>query len=89
MRIMEVKMSGSIEERVKEIVTSHVDFAVDINSIDKNSYLDVIGVNSINFIRTVLQLEEEYSIQFDIDKLDFGTFETFGNLIKYVEELVS
>ena len=82
-------MNTDIEQRVKEIVTSHVDVAVDINSINNDCFLDLIGVNSINFIRAVLQLEDEYSIQFDIEKLDFWAFENFGNLVSYVEKLAS
>ncbi|MEK3875976.1 acyl carrier protein [Paenibacillus sp. FSL M7-0420] len=79
----------SIEQKVREIITSHVDVSVDIDKVHSNCYLNTIGVNSINFIRSVLDLETEYSIEFDIDMLGFDSFETFGNLVKYVERKVS
>ncbi|MEK4477160.1 acyl carrier protein [Paenibacillus sp. FSL R7-0048] len=80
---------NSVEQRVREIITSHVDVSVDMDKVKNNSYLDTIGVNSINFIRSVLDLESEYTIEFDIDMLGFDSFETFGNLVKYVEQKIS
>jgi acyl carrier protein len=78
----------SVEERVKEIITSHVDVSVDMDKVEDACYLDTIGVNSINFIRSVLELESEYGIEFDVDKLGFDSFETFGNLIRYIEQKI-
>ena len=79
-------MTQLLERRVKEILSSHVDVAVDIERIDENTFLDTIGVNSINFIRTVLDIEGEFNFQFDIDHLGYENFGTVKNLISYVQQ---
>lgn len=79
-------MTQLLERRVKEILTSHVDIAVDIDHIDVNSFLDTIGVNSINFIRSVLDIEGEFDFQFDIDLLGYESFGTVKELISYVKQ---
>lgn len=78
-----------IADYVKRTVSSHVDIALDIGRLKNEDFLDVIGVNSINFIRIVLDLEAAYDIEFDIDMLGFEAHVNLGGLIRYVETQVN
>lgn len=55
----------SIDNSLKQIIAKHID----IDKISNDHYLDQIGVNSINFIRMIIEIEQEYNIEFDIDML--------------------
>lgn len=78
-----------IANYVKRTVSSHVDIALDIDQLKDEDLLDVIGVNSINFIRIVLDLEAAYDFEFDIDMLGFESYANLGGLIRYVETEVN
>lgn len=78
----------SIDNRIKQVIAKHIDIAMDIDKINQDTFLDEIGVNSINFIRMIIEIEEEYEIQFDIDMLGLESYEKVGNFIAYVEKLV-
>ncbi|EFM11971.1 conserved hypothetical protein [Paenibacillus curdlanolyticus YK9] len=82
-------MAELLERRVKEILSSHVDIAVDIDRLEEDAQLDSIGVNSINFIRTVLDIEGEFAFQFDIDFLGYESFGTVSALVSYVRQNAS
>lgn len=78
----------SIDNSLKQIIAKHIDIALDIDKISNDHYLDQIGVNSINFIRMIIEIEQEYNIEFDIDMLAIESFEKVGHFISYVEKLV-
>jgi acyl carrier protein len=78
----------SIDNSIKLVIIKHIDIALNIDKISSDQYLADIGVNSINFIRMIIEIEQEYDIQFDIDKLGIESFEQVGNFIAYVDKLV-
>lgn len=78
----------NIADNVKQVISKHVDIVVDIDKMKDEVRLDEIGVNSINFIRMIIELETQYDIQFDIDMLGVNNFEIVGNLVHYVVKLV-
>lgn len=73
---------------VLELVSSHVDIAFDINQVKDDDTLEQLGVNSINFIRVIIELEMTYNVQFDVDYLGTEVFENIGKFVEYVEKLV-
>lgn len=78
----------SIDDSIKRIITKHIDIALEIEEIGNDHYLDQIGVNSINFIRMIIEIEQEYEVEFDIEMLGIESFEKVGNFIAYAEKLV-
>lgn len=78
-----------VENIIKNILASHVDVALDPNKIQDSDFLDVLGINSINFIRIVIELEEMYDCEFDVDMLGFDVYSNFGDFVKYVKKIVS
>lgn len=78
-----------IENKIKDIVSLHVDVALDTHKIQDNDFLDVLGINSINFMRIVIEIEEMYGCEFDVDMLGFDVYSNFGDFVKYVKKIVS
>ena len=77
-----------IENEIRKIVCSHVDVVLDPDKIQNNGTFDLLGINSINFIRVIIELEEKYSCEFDIDMLSFDAYPNFGEFVKYVKSIV-
>lgn len=78
----------SVVEHVKQVISKHVDIVVEIDIMQDDVRLDEIGVNSINFIRMIIELEDYYDILFDMDMLGISEFEIVGNFVNYVVQLV-
>lgn len=76
---------SEVYDMVLDIILSHVDVPVYRDEINDDTFLDMIGVNSINFIRSVLDIEETLNFEFEPEYLGFDVFEKVGSLIKYVE----
>lgn len=81
-------VSMNMIDHVKQVIGKHVDIVVDIEKMSDEVRLDEVGVNSINFIRMIIELETYYDIQFDVDMLGVNNFEIIGNFVNYVTKLV-
>ena len=75
------------DRRIIEIIAGHVDIALNVNDIKSGDFLDNIGINSINFIRIVIEIENEFGISFDVDYLGFEVYENIQALLDYVSSL--
>lgn len=54
-----------------------------MNNLDIS--LKEVGINSLNFIKIVVELEKEFEFEFDDEKLAYKSFNTINDLIDYVE----
>lgn len=77
-----------LENNIKNIVSSHIDIAIEPSKMQNSDGLDYLGINSINFMRIVIELEEMYNFEFDIEMLDFEVYANLGKLIDYVKKLI-
>lgn len=77
-----------VYDKVLDIILSHVDVPVYRDEINDDTFLDMIGINSINFIRSVLDIEQLFNFEFEPEYLGFEIFENVGNLINYVESKI-
>lgn len=76
-----------MDMQIKSIISKHVDIALKIEDIHHDTTLDMIGVNSINFIRIVIEIEQLFGITFDVDYLGYEMFENVQRLVDYVDLL--
>jgi len=76
-----------MEQRIKEIISGHVDIAINIDAIKNGDPLEILGVNSINFIRIVIDIESEFGISFDVDYLGYDTYNDISSLVDYAKSL--
>ncbi len=77
-----------LRKKILEMISGHVDIAFDISQVKDDDSLEQLGVNSINFIRVIIELEMTYNIQFDVDYLGTEVFENIGVFVEYVNDLV-
>ncbi|MFF2908932.1 acyl carrier protein [Paenibacillus sp. NPDC057934] len=57
-------------------------------AIQINDKLSDIGINSLSFIKIIVLLEEEFSIEFNDEQLDVISFESVENLCDYIIQAV-
>jgi acyl carrier protein len=73
-----------------EIGKKITDIAVNIlNSkvIDMSEPLDLIGFDSIKYITFIVELENEFDIEFGEDKLTMASFKDMNELMNYLSNL--
>ena len=58
------------------------------NEIFENSLLCDLEITSIDFVKIVIEIETEFNIEFEDEKLQFSEFSTIQSLIDYVEKRV-
>lgn len=75
-----------IEEKLLEILKNNSKVenleARDLNEITFNE----IGVNSLNFIKIIVELEEAFDIEFDDEQINYGLLNNIHDLIVLIEE---
>lgn len=75
-----------MRERVVEIVKN----ACAINEeVTLDSELKLLSLDSLTFVGVVMDLEEEFGIEFEVDELDILDWKTVGDIAKSVEEKVN
>jgi len=78
-----------MDKSIIQLLLKGLDTDKTAEEIDVSEELDVIGVNSINFIKFIVEIENFYDIEFDDDSLDYKHFKTVDDLIKTVKEAIS
>ncbi|OPZ92654.1 MAG: acyl carrier protein [Firmicutes bacterium ADurb.Bin419] len=48
--------------------------------------LSILNINSISFIRLVVEIEKEFNIEFQDDIIDMKNFRTLKSLVEFIEE---
>ena len=62
---------------------------IDLNNIEDSSLISDFGMNSIYFVLFVVQVEEEFEIEFEDDYLYMEQFSTFGDVVNYIYQRIS
>lgn len=60
------------------------DLVSDLEEISDDDELLIIGIDSINLVSLILEIEKKYSIEFDIDEIDMECFKTINNIAKTI-----
>lgn len=75
-----------IGKRVLEITREQIEGETAIN---ETMLIKELNINSIAFIKTVVQIEDEMNISFDLSMIDIERYTTMQDLIDYVYGLKS
>lgn len=76
---------NEIEVDVIKIVQKYV---TNNKQIEKKNMLKTLGINSVSFIRIIVELEEFFEIDFDDDSLNLSRFKTVKALIYYISDII-
>ncbi len=67
-------------EQIQEVVAEHLDCEKD--EITRESTFESLGIDSLDAVELVMELEEKLEIQLDLDR----DLENIDELVKFVEE---
>ena len=73
-----------MNEKIIEIIKKNC--ALD-DEITIDSELKLLSLDSLTFVTILLEIEELYNIEFDIEKLNIKSWDTVIDLIKEVEKM--
>lgn len=72
--------------RVKMIIVEGVGFKGALEDLGLDEKLTDLGLNSINYIKILVTLENEFNMTFDEEDIDITNFNTINNVVKYMEK---
>lgn len=75
-----------MKDRVVEIIRNAC--AID-EEVSLDSELKLLSLDSLTFVSIVVELEEEFGIEFELDELGFFDWKTVGDIANNVEEKVN
>lgn len=77
--------NDSIEYKVITILNQNIEIPVNISRIDIHEELKEYGVNSIVFIKFIVDLEAEFGFEFDDMNLSIEMHPTLNSIISYIK----
>jgi len=82
---MEMITDNNIETRLKKILVDELSYPLNIEQIreDTSLYGKGLGLDSLDGVSLVVQLEEEFDIFFEPEEFVTG-LETFGSLLRII-----
>ncbi len=69
-----------IFEKIQEVVAEHLD--CDVEEIKRESTFESLGIDSLDAVELVMELEESLGVPLDLDR----DLDTIDELVKFVEE---
>ena len=84
-------MNNEIYTKLKEIIISSSEAEIDIDLLSPTIPLMDIGINSISFIKILVEIESEFDFEFDDEDLDFDNDNNIdlGTFIGYLETKIN
>lgn len=76
------------EEEVRQIIKNNINKEIDIDSIFIDTNLETVGMDSIGFVKLIVDIESEFDIEFPDDKLLFAQAGTIRELCNIIETCV-
>lgn len=78
-------LEKDIERKVREILEEGGDLQVDVNQIALNSELKNFGINSIGYLKIIIDIEKKFGIEFEKDELFFDNFRSINNIVERIK----
>lgn len=85
---MEQLKQDQVTEKLLIVLSKHLKFSEDPQTIPLNKPLDELGLDSMGAVNLLLDLEDSFAISFPGSLLSEDTFRTAANLHRAVSSLV-
>lgn len=69
---------------IKETVVNILSSRVDVTKINENDPLTVLGLDSLDLVEIMLEIEETVGVEFDGEEI--AKLKTLGDVLKAIEE---
>lgn len=76
-----------VQKRAFKTILSNIN-GEQLDNISLDTHFSQIGIDSISFIKVIVDLESEFDFEFDDEMLQFMRFPTIRRMIEYVESKV-
>ena len=74
-----------IFDKIKKAISEQT--GIDENSIKlESTFKEDLNIDSIDLVELIMQLEEEYDIEFDDDQAD--KLKSVGDVVEYINEII-
>jgi len=77
-----------IKQQIREIIKDHIEDKQSLCQLGDDDSISTLQINSLIFMKIIIDLEDTYDLEFDFDKLDTNNFRTINNLYEYVIEKI-
>lgn len=77
-----------MKEKIIDIIAKHSEMEGVKEYLQNNDDLEPLKINSIDFIKMVVDFETEFDIFFDDDALSYANFLSLQVLCNYINELI-
>jgi acyl carrier protein len=74
-----------MKEAIYNVIKQKINKSATIND---DTTLVEVGIDSIDFINMVIALEEEFDIRFEDMQLIYDNYETLGQLVSVVQQVI-
>lgn len=77
----------NIEKTIKDIIYKTVKDFIDesaVYNIGVEDPLQELGIDSVSFIKIVVELEKEFSIKFEIEDMELTKLNSLNKIIDYI-----
>lgn len=77
-----------VEKKIREILERNLGLDVSMEQVGLNYDLSNLGINSLNLIKILVDIETEYDFEFEDEVLNYDYFRNLKSLIDYVKAQV-
>lgn len=77
-------MVSEIEMKVRQIMKDNLKTKVPVEAIGGDELLDSFGISSMNFIRIIVEIENEFGFTFTNETLKFEDLNTLNKLVAHI-----
>ena len=85
---MDKNNTKEVKQKIRQIVIANLP-QVNSNDVSDEIELFSLGLNSLNTVPLVLELEEAFEFEFEIDEISYDNFRTIEDIISLISRKVS
>lgn len=75
-------------DKITSVFEEHIDKGIIEKMLFREEKMSELPMNSLDFIKIIVKLEDEFSIEVDNDRLSMDAFYSLSDFFQYIENLV-